>query len=160
MAITDDIVESYRRPRALIRRKMADGPREDRALAALFGAAVLIFVAQWPALARAAHLDPSQPLDARLGGALLGSVFLLPLAAYGIAGLSHVVARAFGGRGSYFGARMALFRGLLAIAPAMLLHGLVRGLLGPGPASLIAGLIVFVLFLYLWGMMLVEVERP
>jgi hypothetical protein len=159
MAIVDDILATYRHPRQVIRRKLSAGPREDRALATLFGACVMLFIAQWPALARAAELDPSQPLDARMGGALLGIVFLLPLIAYGIAAISHLFARTLGGKGNHFGARFALFWALLAIAPAMLLNGLLRGLLGPGVIALGAGIVVLGLFLFIWGAMLIEVEQ-
>ena len=71
---------------------------EGRALATLIGACLLIFVAQWPGLARAAYVDPAIPLDARMGGALLGTLFLLPPIAYAVAALSHLV-RGFIGPG-------------------------------------------------------------
>lgn len=158
MGIADDIAASYRRPRALIRQKLAAGVREDRAVATVLGASLLIFVAQWPSLARAAHLDPSQPLQARLVGALLAVVFFLPLLAYAIAGISHLVAQRFGGRGSYFSARLALFWSLLAIAPLMLLHGLIRGYLGESAVTIGVGVAVMAGFLYLWINMLREAE--
>lgn len=159
MAVTTDILRAWGQPRGLIREKLAAGLREDRALATVMGAGLLLFVAQWPRLAREAHLDPSVPLDARMGGALLALLFMLPLALYALAALSHLVARAFGGRGSWFGARLALFWAMLSVAPAMLLHGLVGGLVGPGPAAnLVGGLVAFG-FLYLWLSMLIEAER-
>jgi len=159
MTVSADILESYRRPRAVLRRKLAAGNAEARALATLMGACLLIFVAQWPALARSAHLDPSIPLDARLGGALMAVVFLVPLFAYGVAAISHLVARAFGGQGSHTGARIALFWSLLAISPLMLLHGLAQGLVGAGPALTILGAIVGLGFLFLWINALIEAER-
>jgi len=104
-------------------------------------------------------LNPTTPLDARLGGALLACVFLLPLLAYAIAAASHVIARLFGGRGSGLGARLALFWALLAIAPAMLLQGLVAGFVGPGAALNLVYILVALGFLRLWFLMLAEVER-
>jgi hypothetical protein len=159
MAITSDIVESYRRPRTVLRRRLADGGQEPRALAVLMGACLLMFVAQWPAAARAAHLDPSVPLDARIGGALMATLFVVPLLAYGVAALSHLVARLFGGRGTYLGARMALFWSLLAVSPLMLAQGLLGGLAGPGPALALFGLVVAAAFLFLWLNALIEAER-
>ncbi len=159
MAIVDDIVGTYRSPAAVIRRKLGAGPREDRALATLMGACALVFVAQWPGLARSAALDPTQPLDARMAGALLGAVFLVPLAAYGVAGFSHMVAGRFGGKGTYFGARLALFWALLAVSPVMLLQGLAQGLIGPGVMATVIGIGVLAVFLYLWITMLIEAER-
>lgn len=150
MTVTGDIAESYRAPGRVVRRKLENGPREERALATLMGACGLIFVSQWPALARAAHLDPSVPLDARMGGALMGTVFLLPIFAYSVAALSHLAARALGGQGGWFGARLALFWALLAVSPLMLLQGLVAGLIGPGPALSTVGFVVLLGFLWLW----------
>lgn len=159
MAVTTDIVQSYRRPRWVIRRHLEGGATEARALAILMGACLLIFVAQWPMLARAAFYDPSQPLEARLSGALMGTVFLLPPICYGLAALSHLVARLLGGKGSFFGARLALFQALLSISPLMLFNGLVGGFIGEGTASLLVGFGVMGAFLALWGFMLSEVER-
>ncbi len=90
MAVTTDILRAWGQPRGLIREKLAAGLREDRALATVMGAGLLLFVAQWPRLAREAHLDPSVPLDARMGGALLALLFMLPLALYALAALSHL----------------------------------------------------------------------
>jgi hypothetical protein len=158
MPISTDILESYVRPRTVLRRKIAAGREEGRSLAVLMAAALLIFVGQWPGLARAAYLDPTIPLDARMGGALLGTLFLLPLFAYGVAGLSHIVARSFGGKGDGYGARLALFWSLLAISPLMLLQGLVRGFIGPGPALTIMGLFVLGIFVMIWVNALIEAE--
>ena len=159
MAVTIDIVKSYRRPRLVIRRHLDAGENEGRALAILMGACLLIFVAQWPMLVRAAYLDPSQPLEARLSGALMGTVFLLPPICYAIAGASHLFARVFGGKGSFYGARLALFLSLLAVTPLMLFHGLIGGFIGEGPASLLVGFVVLGAFVAIWGLMLFEAER-
>jgi hypothetical protein len=159
MPVSTDILESYVRPRQAFRRKLEGGTHEGRALATLIGACLLIFVAQWPGLARAAHVDPAIPLDARMGGALLGTLFLLPPIAYAVAALSHLVARAFGGTGSFFSARLALFWSLLAVSPLMLLQGLVRGFIGPGPALTLVGLAVLATFLMFWVTSLFESER-
>lgn len=159
MAVSTDMLRAWRHPRALIREKLGQGPREDRALALLMAACGLLFVAQWPVHARAAYLDPTTPLEARLGGALLGSLFLLPLLAYAVAGLSHLVARAVGGKGQGFGARLALFWALLAVAPVALLQGLVAGMIGPSPGLIVVQLLAGGGFLWIWLSMLVEAER-
>lgn len=159
MAITNDIVESYRRPRAVIRRHLADGGQEARALAVLMAACLLMFVAQLPGLARAAHFEPEVPLDARMGGALMAMLFFVPLIAYAVAGISHLVARLMGGQGTHLGARMALFWALLATSPLMLFQGLVRGLVGPGPGLTVTGIVVLVVFLVIWVNALIEAER-
>lgn len=159
MSVTNDIVLTYRAPRRVMRRKLAGGSREDRVLATLMGACVLIFVAQWPVLSRQAFLDPTVPLEARLGAALLAWLFFVPLAAYLIAAATHVLARLLGGRGTWFGARLALFWALLAASPLWLLNGLVAGLVGPGPALTLVGAVAFGVFLVFWGVGLWEAER-
>lgn len=159
MTVTGDILATWRRPREIFRAKLAQGVREDRALAMLMGACALLFVAQWPALSRAAHLDPTIPLDARMGGALMGTIFILPVVLYGLAALSHLVARLMGGKGSHYGARLALFWALLATAPLMLLHGLMAGFLGQGMQLTVVGVGIFLAFLWLWLTLLVEAER-
>jgi hypothetical protein len=158
VAVTTDIVATWRRPRAVIRRHLAQGAREDRALVYLMLACGLIFVGQWPALQRAALADPSTPLDARLGGALMAWVFVAPLAMYAVAALSHLLARALGGRGTGYGARLALFWSLLAASPLWLLYGLVAGMIGPGPAMTATGVVAFAGFLVLWVAALIEAE--
>lgn len=150
MALTADIAESYRAPGRVLRRRLAAGGQEAAALATLFGAALLSFLAQWPSLAREAQLHPEVPFDARLGGALMATVFLMPLLAYAVAALSHLIARAVGGRGSWFGARMALFWALLAASPMMLLQGALAGVVGPGAWQAPLGLAVLAGFLWLW----------
>lgn len=158
MGVMGDIVAFWRAPRATFRARRAEGVREDRAFAALVAASGLAFVAQWPGLARAAHLDPAVPLDARLGGALMGSIFLLPLCAYGVAALSHLAARMLGGRGDGYGARLALFWAFLSASPLMLMGGALAGLAGPGPVTTVAGLLVFAAFAGLWLTLLHESE--
>lgn len=160
MAVTTEILRTYRTPGAVLRRRLQDGVREDRALAVLMGACLVIFVAQWPRLAREAHLDPAVPLDARIGGALLGWLFLAPLFFYLLAALSHLVARLFGGQGSFHSARVALFWSLLAAAPLFLLNGLVAGLLGPSLALTFTGVVLLAVFLAIWFLSLAEAERP
>lgn len=158
MAVTLDILRAWRDPRAVIREKLP-GASEASALAVLMTAAALAFVAQWPGLARAAHLDATVPLQARLGGALMAVLFVLPLLAYGLALVSHVVARALGGRGSGLGARLALFWALLALTPAQLLLGLMAGFVGAGAGVTLLGGLALAGFFWIWLAMLVEVER-
>ncbi len=137
---------------------MAGGAREDRALAVLMCGCALMFVAQWPGLSRAAHLEPTIPLEARLGGALMGWLFMAPLALYLVAGFTHALARLFGGQGTWYRARMALFWALLAASPLWLFTGLVGGFIGPGAALNLAGLAATLAFLVIWGAGLWEAE--
>ena len=157
MALTTEILRSWRSPRAATRRQL-DGATEARALMHLMVACLLIFVAQWPRLAREAELAPEVPLDARVGATLMAWMFIMPLVLYAVAGLSHVVARALGGRASWLGARVALFWSLLASAPLFLLYGLVAGFIGAGAAMTLTGAVLTAGFLGHWLLALVEVE--
>ena len=124
----------------------------ERVLIVILMAAMLIFwVAQAPGHARAAHLDPSVPLDARLGGALLAVVFMMPLVAYVVAELVAFASRLTPWRVSSADSRLALFWALLAVAPAMLLSGLTLGMAGPGGALSLTRAVAGIGFLVIWG---------
>ncbi|WP_099824064.1 YIP1 family protein [Oceaniglobus indicus] len=158
MALTRDIVASYRRPGAVVRRRAAGRPREDRALVTLMLACGLIFVAQWPRLSREAFLS-GQPIEPLLAGALMGWLFIAPLFLYGLAAVTHLMARTMGGQGDWYGARIALFWALLAASPLWLLWGLVAGFIGPGPAMSVTGIVAFGAFLAIWLLGLLAVEK-
>ena len=160
MSVTRDIVRTYRAPRQVMRRHLAGPKNEGRVLVYLMLGCLLIFVAQWPRLSREAYLDPSIPLEARIGGALLGWIFIAPLFFYFLAWVSHGVARLLGGQGSGYGARLALFWALLAVSPLWLLYGLASGFLGGGPQLALLGLPALLLFVAFWGIGLREAELP
>ncbi|MEM6887701.1 MAG: YIP1 family protein [Pseudomonadota bacterium] len=158
MAISTNISATYRGPGRVVRRLLDLGQREDRALAYLMGGCLVMFIAQMPRLSRQAHLESSD-LHMLLGGALLGWIFIAPLGLYLIAALSHLGARVFGGRGSYYGARLALFWALLAASPLFLLNGLVAGFVGPGLELNAVGSIWTACFLWFWIRGLVVAEQ-
>ncbi|SLN13517.1 Yip1 domain protein [Roseovarius litorisediminis] len=157
MPVTRDIAATYRGPRRVMRRLLQMGPREDRALVILLAGCAVVFIAQWPRLAREAHLT-GQELNPLLGGTLLAWIFIAPLIMYALALVSHWLARAIGGKGTGFGARLALFWSFLAASPLVLLHGLVAGFIGPGPALQLVGVIWCAIFLWFWISALREAE--
>ncbi len=158
MSVTRDIVATYRGPGRVVARLLTMGQREDRALAILMAACTIVFIAQWPRLARQAHLDPSIELQMLLGATLLAWVMIAPLLIYVLAYVSHLVARVLRGRGSAFGARIALFWALLASSPLILLQGMVAGFIGPGPALTLVGVIWLVVFAWFWLAGLLQAE--
>ena len=74
----------------------------------------MMFVAQWPRLARESHLDETLSFDARLAGALLGWLLLAPLFFYVLAWFTHLVMKLIGKPSSGYKTRMALFWALFA----------------------------------------------
>lgn len=155
-----------------MRRMLARGPTEARALVMLLGACAVMFIAQWPAIARRVSLsDPErwatepgayrEALYPELGGALMGVLFFLPLIFYGLAALvqggAHVLKRPLDG----LAVRLTLFWALLAAAPLALLNGLVAGFMGPGPALTLVGALWFAAFVWIWigGLRAARAER-
>ncbi len=167
MPVTNDIMRTWRRPRQVMSELLDQGTREDRAIAYLMISCFLIFVAQWPRLRRVAEgyepspWPPEMNFEGMMTYTFFSAVIILPLFMYALAALSHLVAKVFGGKGSWYSARLALFWTLLATSPLLLFYGLVRGLIGPGTQSLLVGAIGAVVFLLIWVQTLREAEsRP
>lgn len=149
MSLVRDMMKTYTGPHMVIGRLLSVGPREDRAFAILMGGCAVVFVAQWPRLAREAHIT-GQELNAMLGGTLMAWIFIAPLLLYALALISHLVLRTAGRKQSAYGARLALFWALLAASPFILLHGLVAGFIGPGMALNVIGFVWLMVFLWFW----------
>ena len=109
-------------------------------------ACTLIFISEWPSLMSATS---DVPVEARLGGAMLAWLGLMPVALYALAALSHLVARVLGGQGSHYGARLALFWALLAAAPLWLLASAL-GVAVPGPVALAAEAVALAALIWIW----------
>ncbi|NCO85950.1 MAG: hypothetical protein GW886_04880 [Rhodobacterales bacterium] len=157
MAVSTDILRTWRAPRAVMRDLLAMGPREDRAIAYLMVACLLVFIAQWPRLARVAH-EQQIPLDREIAYELFGWLFVWPLIFYAIAGLSYLVLRLLFGGATPFGARLALFWSFLAASPMALLYGLLNGVNGASSASQLVGLVWLLAFGAFWVQSLREVR--
>lgn len=158
MAVTTDILQSWRSPRVVLRRHLQRGISEPFAFSLLAAFLVLVFVSLWPFLSRQSTLQPEVPMLQRLVAAGLAVLASIPLW-YGVAALSRLICKALGGQGSYYGARLSLFAALLAVTPAMLFQGLVAGMIGPGLQLDIVGWLVVLAFLWIWLSMLAEAER-
>lgn len=158
MPVTRDIVRTWRRPRRVIREHLSAGPREDRAIAVLMGGCLMAWVAQWPNLTRTAMETGDEAMQL-IGTSFYGWMLLMPLAFYGIAALSHLIARVFGGRGSFYSARLALFWTLLATSPLLLFYGLLLGFNGREPGTQLIGGLWVVAFLAIWVSTLLEAEQ-
>ena len=166
MAVTTDIVRTWRRPRVVARELLAQGQREDRAIAYLLIACFLVFIAQWPRLSRkAAGFDLAPGAEAPeltqlMAYEFMAWIMIWPLVFYLLAAISHVVAKVLGGQGSWYGARVALFWSLLATVPILLLHGLTAGFIGPGLQTNVVGAVWLCAFVVIWIQSLREAESP
>ena len=158
MAVTRNITATYKGPGRVMTRLLALGPREDRALAYLMAGCLIVFIAQMPRLAREAHIN-GDDLNMLMGASLMAWVFVAPLVLYVLAAISHVIAKVFRGKGTHYGARLALFWALLASSPLMLLNGLVAGFIGPGLELQAVGFLWFAVFGWFWIGGLVAAER-
>lgn len=63
-----------------------------------------------------------------------------------------------GGRGTGYGARVALFWAFLAGSPILLLWGLIAGFIGAGPGLNLVGIVWIAVFLWFWIAGLREAE--
>lgn len=173
MSVTSDIPRAWLHPRAIMARRLAQGPDEKIAFVYLAVGSVLGFVAQLPGLVRRAQeSDPvfeaaivseaervgvaippdiaDAKFEALFSGAVMGWIFIVPVVLYALAFLSHLVARMAGGRGTGLRARVALFWSFLAVTPALLLLGLTTGFIGAGPAQALVGTITLSAFIWIW----------
>lgn len=147
--ILPQILRSWRAPSAVARdlRGMPDRVQ----LALLMVAMLLFFIAQLPVHARAAELNPSIPLNARIAGAFFAVMFLLPPILYFLATVIAALSRILPRRVQPADSRLALFWALLAVSPAMLLAGLVKGFVGPGTALGLVQVVSALGFICIWG---------
>ena len=159
MSTASAIFKSYRAPRAVARSFRDAGADEGTGLGWLFGACILFFIAQLPELSRVAHLsDGETPLFGLALGTFFGTLLLAPIIFYVLATLTHYVAKLFGAKGVPTDARLAMFWGLLASSPLVLLQGVLAGFMGPGTGASLLALLAFGAFMWVWLNGLIELE--
>jgi hypothetical protein len=163
VAVTAEILRTYRAPRRVMRRLLAglrnDDRPEARALVFLLLGCFIVFLSQVPGiLVFDMPAEDAPPLEARVGITFFAWLFVWPLLFYLLAALSHLIGRLLGGQGSFADARVALFWTVLAVSPLMLVRAVVQAAAGHGGATLILDLGVALAFCVLWGLSLVEAE--
>ncbi|RMF36548.1 MAG: YIP1 family protein [Alphaproteobacteria bacterium] len=151
----------YRHPRAAFRAERAGDPPESRLLFYVVLACLVIFAARLPVLTRAVPPGlEAAALPTWFGGLFVANVIFAPLMLYGLAALSHLGSRLFGGRGTWKDARLALFWALLLAAPLVVVVNAAETVLGLG--GTVVGTVLEVLplpaFLWFWAVFLDEVE--
>jgi len=164
MSISNDVLRAWVRPRAVMRRLLDAGEKENRALAILMAGCLLIFVGQWPRLVRLsegfdlpAGAEASE-LSQLIAYSLVSWLIVWPLIFYIFAGITLILARAVKGRGTGYGARLALFWAVLASSPAALLYGLLAGFNGETIGTQVVGAVWLAGFAWIWVQSLRESE--
>lgn len=151
MALTQDIIATYKGPGRVVARFLAQGRNEVRALLFMLIAGMLMFVASTPYQAREAQLDPDIPLVARMYWSAFLYIMILPILLYLFAimiwGLARIARRQVTG----YEIRFTLIWALLASTPVMLLMGLTAGFIGPGIQLQAVGFIWIAVFGWFWA---------
>lgn len=151
MALTQDIMATYKGPGRVVARFLAQGRNEVRALLFLLIAGVLMFIASMPYQAREAQIDLDVPLAARMYWSALFCVFMMPIFLYlfsiVIWGLARIARRQVTG----FEIRFTLIWALLASTPVLLVMGLVAGFIGSGIQLQVVGYVWIGVFGWFWA---------
>ena len=147
MSVVSNVLYTYRSPSKAFERMYARPDSEATSLGYLMGACFLTYVAQWPYLARQAHLEEFN-LQTSLAASLLAWLLIAPLLLYTLAIVLYFFHKFFKGSKSSAQIRVGLFWSFLAATPLMMLFGLVKGFLGHGTAESIVGFFWFLAFSY------------
>ena len=147
MSVVSNVLYTYRSPSKAFERMYARPDSEATSLGYLMGACFLTYVAQWPYLARQAHLEEFN-LQTSLAASLLAWLLIAPLLLYTLAIVLYFFHKFFKGSKTSAQIRVGLFWSFLAATPLMMLFGLVKGFLGHGTAESIVGFFWFVAFFY------------
>ena len=132
-----------------MRRHLALGRREDRALIYLMASCVVFLIAKLPMISRNAHLD-GVDMGPELGATILAWLFVAPLGLYMVAGILGIFTKAIGCKAGWYGTRLVLFWSLLASSPFILLNGLTAGLIGRGIQLNMVGALWGIVFLWVF----------
>lgn len=161
MTLSGQVFNAYRGFGKSMHAQMALNPREEKLLFYVVLASLLGFVSQVPSILTevATTTNTEMTITNQIGTKFATSMFFGPLMYYGLAALAHVIAKMFGGKGSFTDARLAFFWSLLVFSPMLLLLAALR-VVFPVPEVTIIGLIVASgLFVYCFGTCLSIAEK-
>ena len=147
MSVVSRVLLTYRSPSRAFDLMYGRPINESSSLGYLMGACLFTYVAQWPYLARQAHLDGFD-LQTSLAASLLAWLLIAPLLLYTLALFVYFFHKVLGGGKSSAQIRMGLFWSFFAASPLMLLLGIVKGFLGSGNAENIVGFAWLVMIAY------------
>ena len=161
MSIAGEILRAYKGPRTSMKRRLDEHPGEERLLVILVVAILLFFVARIPNLLASADAQATEEISntAIFVTNLVASFFFAPLLFYGVASVSRVVSRLFGGGGDGYSARLALFWALLVVAPLSLLSTIIQTVFPVQWLSTGLSFTMFLLFAFVWGSCLSVAEK-
>lgn len=164
--LVTDIVDAYSDLRKSMAEQKNKGVGEERLLAFVSLACFFIFLSFLPKLISTdLSANPEQSLFAGIIVWFFAVMFFLPLILYGVAAISHLIARFFNGTASFFEARHALFWALVVLSPVFLLRGMLGSVvlqLNGDIFHIINSILNFVLafaIVRVWGAFLAEVEN-
>jgi len=155
-----DIARTWVNAAGVLEEKSWKPVHENHLLGYLLMALLVSFALRFPALTRMhAELGTGEPLEAFIAANLVSTMLFGALAAYLLAALSHLTARAVGGRGSWQQARLALFWCMVAFLPFGVLIAILDIFAVPDLVDKGVRLIVILLFFNAWIRGLAVLER-
>ena len=165
MAVSTQILRTYRHPRAVIRGLFAASETDDRPEARgfiyLLLGCLIMFLGRLPGMLAAEMTAPdAPPTEALVSITFFLMLTVWPLFFILLAGIVHVVARAVGGQGTFLRSRLSIAWTVLAVSPLSLLRGMVESVTGSGPQLLFIDGLIALAFCMIWAISLTEAERP
>jgi hypothetical protein len=148
MALTGDIVATYKGPGRVVARFLSQGRNEVRALLFVLIAGMMMFIAVMPYQAREAQLDAEVPLQARIYWSAFFYILIMPILLYLVAFFLWPFVWLFRRPVSGYEVRFSLFWALLATTPVMMLLGLTAGFIGQGSELELVGYLWLGVFLW------------
>lgn len=164
MTVTREIVRAYRGFGASMQRQIDSGVTEGRILAYGVFASLITFVARAPSLIKVSQVAAATASEnvswvAIFSTNLITSFFFGLLLLYGLAAISHIIAKAFGGKGSFFLARLALFWSLLVISPLALISTVIKTAFPFAALETTLSIALTVMFVFAWITSLIIAEK-
>jgi len=150
VALTQDILATYKVPGRVVSRFLAQGRNEVRVLLFVLIAGALMFIATSPYQARAAELSDEVPFMARMYWSAFFYIMIMPMLFYAFAGIIYGVAKIARRQVTGYEIRFTLVWALLGASPVMLILGLVAGFIGPSPVLQLVGFIWIAVFGWFW----------
>ena len=161
MSITREILVAYKGFGASMRRQIAANPGEEKLLIYLVMAILILFIARAPNLLEASALAATEEVSsiAIFVVNLVSSFFFAPLLFYGLASLSGLMAKMFGGKGNGYRSRLALFWALLVVSPLALVSAIVQSALPFSWLAPVLSVALFLVFAVAWAANIRVAER-